>query len=358
MQKKIVVSAPGKIHLMGEHAVVYGKPALLSAIDRRCTITIQSRTDGNIVISSEGIASKEQISFRALTEKVKQAEKNWQTFSKTNDVTLLKSLTSEPLDYATLCIGITLMHYNITTLSSGFRCAIFSAVPVGSGIGSSASLSVSIAGALSAYFEKPWDINVINSIAYRCEQLKHGFPSGGDNSAVCYGKLTWFRKESPELKLIQPVPFSVPEKLSKRFILIDTGKPEESTGEMVSHVRTLKEQNPKLVRDFLENQEQLARELLAVVKNGDEKRFPEIIREGGRNLESIGVVSDLAKQLIRDIEKKGGSAKMCGAGGKKKGSGVVLAYHINPEVIRDVAHAHKFISFLLQLGCEGVKEEK
>jgi mevalonate kinase len=358
MVKKVVISAPGKIHLMGEHAVVYGKPALLSAIDRRCTITITPRKDAAIEISSTHIKQNEQITLPTLLQKVKKAEEHWQTFSKTNDATLLKSLTSEPLDYATLCVGITLMHYKITILSSGFRCAISSAVPVGSGIGSSASLSVSIVGALSSYFEKPWDINVINSIAYRCEQLKHGFPSGGDNAAVCYGKLTWFRKESPELKLIQPVPFSVPERLSKRFILIDTGKPEESTGEMVSHVRTLKEQNPKLVRDFLENQEQLARELLAVVKNGDEKRFPEIIRDGGRNLESIGVVSDLAKQLIRDIEKKGGSAKMCGAGGKKKGSGIVLAYHTNPNIIRDVAHTHQFVSFLLQLGCEGVKEEQ
>ncbi len=43
--KKIKVSAPGKIHLMGEHSVVYGKPALLAAINKRVFVELVPRKD-------------------------------------------------------------------------------------------------------------------------------------------------------------------------------------------------------------------------------------------------------------------------------------------------------------------------
>ena len=64
--KEIVVSAPGKIHLLGEHAVVYGKPALLVAINKRCTVTLTPRKDKQIEIISKNfkksiILSKKQI---------------------------------------------------------------------------------------------------------------------------------------------------------------------------------------------------------------------------------------------------------------------------------------------------------
>src|SRR3989338_10569834 len=51
----IIVSAPGKIHLLGEHSVVYGKPALLSAIDRRLYVRIrnQAGNKGITIIGSE-----------------------------------------------------------------------------------------------------------------------------------------------------------------------------------------------------------------------------------------------------------------------------------------------------------------
>ena len=48
--KSIRVSAPGKLHLLGEHTVVYGKPAIITAVDRRCFITVAPREDKKIEI--------------------------------------------------------------------------------------------------------------------------------------------------------------------------------------------------------------------------------------------------------------------------------------------------------------------
>ena len=48
--EKITVSAPGKLHVLGEHVVVYGKPAIIAAVDKRCVVTITEREDEKIVI--------------------------------------------------------------------------------------------------------------------------------------------------------------------------------------------------------------------------------------------------------------------------------------------------------------------
>jgi len=45
----ITVSVPGKIHLMGEHAVVYGMPALLASINKRMKVSIEASKNTKII---------------------------------------------------------------------------------------------------------------------------------------------------------------------------------------------------------------------------------------------------------------------------------------------------------------------
>ena len=99
-------------------------------------------------------------------------------------------------------------------------------------------------------------------------------------------------------------------------------------------------------------------ELSSAIENANEKEIIKIIRQGESNLEKIGVVSESTKQLIRAIEKAGGAAKICGAGGRKNKSGIVLAFHENPDTIINISKQFDVSCSKIKFGEEGVREEK
>lgn len=302
----IKVSAPGKIHLLGEHAVVYGKPAILTTVDLRVLVTISKGQNNN--------------SLKKIIEPI------------------IKK------------------HFKIKKIPS-YNLTISSQLPIGAGLGSSAAVSASYIGALLSFLRVTWDLNLINKLAYVAEKVFHGNPSGGDNSTVVFGGLIWFRKEDPNLKIIQPLNFTIPSKLAKNFILVNTGKPKETTLEMVKMVSAkCKAQSVKCKKIF-DHQEQLVKELLSALKNADSKELIRIIREGEKNLESIGVVSPYAKTIVRKIEQTGGAAKICGAGGKTNATGIILAYHPDKSEIKKIAKAYQLPYFSTTLGVEGVRQE-
>lgn len=318
MNKIIRVSAPGKLILLGEHSVVYGKPAIIASVARRCFITLTPHEAKKIKILSEN--------------------------------------PDQPLDYPEFIISQTLEFFK-KKLSTGFTLSINSEIPVGGGMGSSAALAISIAGAVSLFLGEKFDKEKINNIAYLSEQKKHGNPSGADNSASCYGGLLWFRKETPDLKIISQPPFNISEEITKNLFTIFTGTPKESTKEMVGMVGELYKKHQEFTRSIFDSQELLTRQLLSALKNKDSEAIKNCIERGEKNLERLDVVSPVVKSFIRKIEKKGGAAKICGAGGKTKGSGVILAYHQNINELEKLAIAQKFTFSPVQLGSEGVRIE-
>lgn len=333
----ITISAPGKIHLLGEHAVVYGKPALLASINLRVTVHIQLCHSGE----SSSPESEDEI------------DSGYAPFTRMTDII-------EPIVKKYLKIK------NIPP----YQLEISSELPIGAGLGSSAAVSGAYIAALLSFLKITWDLKLINELTYEAEKVFHGNPSGGDNSTVVYGGLVWFRKETPparntlsnamaggELKIIQPLPFTVPSKLSKNFVLINTGTPKESTKEMVEMVGSeFRVQNSEF-RKIFDEQEQLVRKFLPVIQDGNEDQLIKIIREGEKNLETIGVVSPYAASIIRKIEKAGGAAKICGAGGKTKATGILLCYHPQKKVIENIAKAENLPFFKVKLGVEGLRKE-
>ena len=310
---KVIVSAPGKIHLMGEHAVVYGAPALLAAINRRLTVTV-TPNDKGLLIQSD-------VEDRLIREAVRVVQER---FKLNGDVR------------ATIRVS--------------------SAIPAGRHLGSSAAVSVATVGALLYFFKKIWNPELINKLAYEVEKKQHGTPSGGDNSICTYGGFVWFRKELDFLKTIWQLPFRIHSSLAS-FHLIDTGQPHENTGEMIAMVGKFLEKYKDHGRMLLDQNEQATKDVTVALKEGNERLLIDAIKRGEKTLEGLGVVSDKVLPLIQDIEKSGGAAKILGGGGKKEAVGFILAYHRDQKKLKEIASKHDKSMYNITLGEEGVRLE-
>ncbi|MFY9820601.1 MAG: hypothetical protein WAM82_04415, partial [Thermoanaerobaculia bacterium] len=77
----IAVSAPGKLILMGEHAVVYGRPALVAALDLRLTVRIAPRADGAVLLDLPGLEHWEETTWPAIFDYVRSARESWHAYS-------------------------------------------------------------------------------------------------------------------------------------------------------------------------------------------------------------------------------------------------------------------------------------
>ncbi len=304
---------------MGEHAVVYGKPALLVAVNLRLSVTIESPSS---------------------------------SFPRTRE-SIIES--SEPVDYIRHAIDVVQEHFQLKELPP-MHITVTSDIPAGFHLGSSAAVAVATVGAVTYFFKKIWNPVLINQLAYEVEKKQHGNPSGGDNTAITFGGFLWFRKELEFLKSIWQLPFKLPKNLD-HFFLIDTGKPKETTGEMVAYVKLRFTKYELRMKRLFDQNEQQTRRITVALKEGREDELIDSMRIGERTLEGIGVVSKKVIPLIRSIEKAGGAAKILGGGGKADGVGFLLCYHHDPEKIEAFGTPFGFSIRHIQLGEEGVRLE-
>lgn len=283
--KKIVYSAPAKVILSGEHAVVYGKPALASALNLRLRFFL------------------------------------WQGKGKEDKI--IKYIAAKTKNF--------LKKKAIPFVERPFDFKIKSDIPIGKGLGSSAALAVASAAAfLEFYSGEKQEREMINNLAFQIEKYFHQNPSGIDNSTACFGGLIYYRKEFAFLKTISRLNFKIPRKIEERLYLIDSGQPEESTAEMVKLVGREYNRNPKRIGEILSFLERWTKRMVVAIIKEDRGFFKKALEENQQLLEKLGVVSKRAKTIIKGLSRFG-RGKITGAGGRKKGSGLILFYQENQE---------------------------
>jgi len=302
---KISYSAPAKVILSGEHAVVYGKPALVSTINLRLkfSLTILGRSfqDGK---------TDEEIYF--ISKKVRNYLKNQE----------------------------------INFINKPFNFKIGSEIPVGRGLGSSAALSVAaVSTFLEFYAGRQFEKKEINDLAFQIEKHFHQNPSGVDNSAACFGGLILYQKKISLTQLNNKIPKTV----EKKLFLIDSGKPKETTGEMVDFVRT------KVDKNILTDIKKIVDNLTVSIKSKNQVLFKKCLAENEDLLEKIGVVSEKTKKLLVNLSKFG-LGKVTGAGGRKTNSGFILFFADDKEKLKEFLKRKKITYYQFVPDYQGLQK--
>jgi mevalonate kinase len=163
-------SAPGKLILCGEHAVVYNRPAIAVPVDQVAT---------SVKIFAKPLGEKGQVTIII------------PQISMECDLTSLPD--SQPLKQS---ITILQEHFRVDHLPA-CDIRISSTIPISSGLGSSASLSVALIRALAEFLGIDADNEEINRVAFDLEKIHHGNPSGIDNTVITFARPIFYVRGEP-----------------------------------------------------------------------------------------------------------------------------------------------------------------
>jgi len=338
------ISAPGKVHLIGEHAVVYGEPAILAAVGLR--MSVEAEKSDSIRVTGSKIHNDIEWDVQETKEFAKNIEKLWEESDRTKDFSKLFSRVKGGI-FKKAIIGTALNEFGI---DSGITLNMQSDIPTSSGLGSSSAVAAIIIKAIADAYGISALLEKVNEITYKCEQYVHGNPSGGDNTAVVHGGIVWFERNlDGGANRIETLQREIPHKLHG-FVLAYIKRPEKSTGELVSMVR---ETDPSVRDPAIKAIGEAARKMRSALRERDSEKIKSLINTAWENLRIFGLSVPEADDLIAKIRESGGAAKLCGA----CGGGMMLAYHENPETIKNIIKEAGFSPMEVELGVEGIRKE-
>ena len=284
-------TASGKVILLGEHAVVYGKHALALPVADAVRGRVENADSGiSLSIAEWGV-------HRCIDVQV-----------------------TEGIDAAVATIL-----RELEVPDSGYAIRLRSRLPPGMGLGSSAALAVAIVRAFDELLGIGLDDERVNAIAFECEKLAHGTPSGVDNTLATYGTPMLFRNdgglhfEPLELSEIPP-------------LVVAWGAEPGDTKEQVALVRNRRDEQPDLMDALFEQMDQIALQGADALRRADYTQLGSLMDVGHGLLNAIGVSTPTLETMAAIARSNGAAgAKLTGAGGG--GSIVALCPDSGAEVI-------------------------
>ncbi|MFO8035803.1 MAG: mevalonate kinase [Anaerolineales bacterium] len=273
-------TAPGKIILVGEHAVVYGQPALAVPVrDVRARAVVRADIkgeEGAIRIFAPGIG---------LQSRYKDLPVN------------------HPLRVAV--DGV--LHELELLRTPACSLHIHSTIPIASGLGSSAAVSAAVIQALAGFLGHPLSKERVSSLVFEVEKIHHGTPSGIDNTVVTYDKPVFFTKGLPIQTFSIGKPFT--------FVIGDTGIPS-ATAETVGLVRNAYQEDKQRFEDLFSAIGSLAIKARTAIIAGRKADLGAVMDENHTLLKEMGVSSPELDRLVEGARKNAAwGAKLSGGGG-------------------------------------------
>ena len=315
-------SAPAKVILFGEHFVVYGKPALLAAIDRRTVVNARLLDERKVSIESDIGAYAEYSKSGIRVLKGNRTAKS--VLDPINDA-IKRAMEAHHDDVG---VGVILK----------------SKIPHGIGLGSSAASCVASIAAVSSIFDKR-DKQWVCDTAIESERIIHKNSSGADCYVSTFGGIMRYSKNDGFRKIVAKKPL--------RLVVSNTGI-RHSTGMLVEGVGKFREANPAKFKDLAEQAEEISGNALHAIRVGNIAKLGQLMIQNQQLLEQIGVSHRRAKSLV-NLNLKAGAvgAKITGAGG---GGAVIALAASNEEGARIAAAVRKagYDSMLVQIDQKGL----
>ena len=273
-------TAPGKIILVGEHAVVYQQPAIAFPV-RAVSVKVYILANpigkmGDVRVESPAIH---------LDSRLQELD------------------PQHPLAAA---IQTVTHHLGIRHLPA-MHIKVSSTIPSGAGFGSSAAVSVAVIRALSAFLGHPLPNEEINQLAYQMEVRQHGTPSGIDNTVITFNRPVYYTRGLP----IEILSVSAPVHL----VIADSGT-AASTREMVLGVRQRYEQAEEQYQHIFAEIGAISRLARQKLEQGPIQELGPLLTQNHLLLKKIGVSTPLLDQLVETAINHGAwGAKLSGSGG-------------------------------------------
>lgn len=308
--KNIKAYAPGKLILSGEHSVVYGKPALAMAVNRFATATITTERRPQILFDLADFAHQGRLSFDALHKLKDKIKRKYQRFKRGEYS--IRHVLQKPFELAQFAMSLVTESQNIA-LPNGVKIHLHSTIPIGCGMGSSAATILSVMQAVSQYMQIPLQPETLFALALDAENMQHGRSSGLDLRVAMKGGCLFMQGEMMQSRLLPTFP----------FYIVNTGKPDSSTGQCVETAASFFQSSTQLAEDFAA----VTQAMDAALNQSSDAAMRTAIRANHALLTHIGVVPTQVQAFIQEIENHAGSAKICGAGavsGEKAGVMLVL----------------------------------
>lgn len=319
----ITARAPGKIILSGEHAVVYGKPALAVAVNRFVETTISENLGHKIKFEFMNDKLSCALTLQELQVLQTQIDKRYQDFiaGKCN----IKNVIHNPLEliqYAFIYLVETLS----LTIKTSLKIQVQSTLPIGCGMGASAAVILGVMHALVNYFSYQLVVDKYLYFGREIENLQHGRSSGLDLFLSLHGGCYFFVDGNMSQRNLPNIP----------LVLVNTGKPQSSTGECVAAIAK-HFQNSEIADDFAE----VTMVMDLALQQCNLSAVQQCIQENHRLLKYIGVVPDKVDKFIVEVEKLGNAAKISGAGAVSgTNAGIVLV--IGDAAVVDIAKKYGY----------------
>jgi mevalonate kinase len=268
--------APGKIILFGEHAVVYGRPALAVPVTQvQAQVDIQDAARRGVWIDAP-------------------------------DVDLHAELNTLPSDHPVATVIHNLFFLWRVAPFPALDIKISSSIPVASGLGSGAAVTVALTRALAAHLGHSMSAEELNAFAYEIEKLHHGTPSGIDNTVIAYVRPVYFVRGQPMEMFKVGEPFTI--------LIGDTGI-AAPTKESVGDVRRLWVENKPRWETIFDRIAEVSFTARRAIEAGKWRVLGELMDENHALLQKLTVSSPELDQLVKAARSTGAlGAKLSGGG--------------------------------------------